>query len=150
MNAYVKFYDFIVHHRNELLMILQLLEGYDADARIFEGGTGTGRLAIPLAERGYTVHGYEKNTKMIQALKQNISELHKDVQKRINIVQKDFTEIDYPPESFDFALFSSNTLLLVTDFGKQQEILKQIHKILKTLSRKPKNESYCQKITLLK
>ncbi|MGI5455739.1 class I SAM-dependent methyltransferase [Streptomyces sp. CA-249302] len=48
---------------------VDLLAGLAGDGRALELGVGTGRIALPLAERGVEVHGIEMSRAMVQRLR---------------------------------------------------------------------------------
>jgi ubiquinone/menaquinone biosynthesis C-methylase UbiE len=63
---------------DQLLLRLSRLEGGKLGNRILDLGCGTGRLTIPIAEKGYEVHGTDTNSDIIdiarsRAQKRNLS-----------------------------------------------------------------------------
>ena len=48
---------------------VELLAGLAGDGPVLELGVGTGRVAIPLAERGLEVHGVEASARMLERLR---------------------------------------------------------------------------------
>ena len=68
---------------------------------LFEPGIGTGRIAIPLAEKGYSVTGVDISEKMLLVLKKRISQLN---HLRISFQQADITNTPFPDRHFDMAV----------------------------------------------
>ncbi|RPK62768.1 Cypemycin methyltransferase [Streptomyces sp. ADI96-02] len=72
-------------------------------ASVLELGVGTGRVALPLAERGFQVHGVESSRGMLDRL------AAKDPEGRITPVHGDFSGLDLG-RSFDVVLAPFNVL----------------------------------------
>ncbi|MFD5695709.1 class I SAM-dependent methyltransferase [Streptomyces rubiginosohelvolus] len=72
-------------------------------ASVLELGVGTGRVALPLAERGFDVTGVESSEGMLARLAE------KDPERRITPVQGDFSGLDLG-RSFDVVLAPFNVL----------------------------------------
>jgi ubiquinone/menaquinone biosynthesis C-methylase UbiE len=71
-------------------------------SRIFEPGIGNGRIAIPLAERGYQVTGVDISSGMLDHLKRKL-EQHK-LTSKVSYRQADTTSLPFPDEVFDLAI----------------------------------------------
>ncbi len=69
---------------------------------LMEAGIGTGRIALPLAEKGYTVAGVDLSWEMLTALKSMIT-AHPPAQP-IRPAQADVTCLPLPAAAFDLAL----------------------------------------------
>jgi SAM-dependent methyltransferase len=82
---------------------------------LLELGVGTGRLAIPLAERGFEVHAIEISDKMLDILKAKTSAAGVDV----NVHQADMCDFDLR-RTFDVVFISHNTM---SDLATQEEQL---------------------------
>ncbi|MFX0138617.1 MAG: class I SAM-dependent methyltransferase, partial [Candidatus Hodarchaeota archaeon] len=69
--------------------------------KVFEPGIGTGRIAIPLAQRGYNIFGIDISTEMLNILKKRIDRI-----KNLNISYKkaDATKIPYDNNEFNLAI----------------------------------------------
>ncbi len=79
---------------------------------VLELGVGTGRLAVPIAERGLTVHGIDTSTAMLDRLRAN------DPDGRVTIHVGDMVD-DLPAGPFAVALVAYNTLFNLTAPGRQ-------------------------------
>ncbi|MFF0745206.1 class I SAM-dependent methyltransferase [Streptomyces sp. NPDC004111] len=80
-----------------------LLTLTEPGASVLELGVGTGRVAIPLADQGFEVHGVETSERMLARLAQ------KDPQGRITPVHGDLTTLDLG-RTFDVVLAPFNVL----------------------------------------
>ena len=69
---------------------------------VFEPGIGTGRIAIPLAQRGYKVTGVDIAPHMLGALSRRLEELHQPLD--IFFEEADTTALSYRDGVFDAAI----------------------------------------------
>ena len=69
--------------------------------KVFEPGIGTGRISIPLAQRGYNIYGIDISTEMLKILQKRIDKI-----KNINITYKksDTTKIPYDNNEFNLTI----------------------------------------------
>jgi len=80
-----------------------------ADAgSVLEFGIGTGRLAIPLVERGVTVHGIDGSHEMVAQLR---AKPHAD---KIPVAIGDFSEVELTSR-FDLVVLAVNTIFALPD-----------------------------------
>jgi ubiquinone/menaquinone biosynthesis C-methylase UbiE len=70
--------------------------------KLFEPGIGTGRIAIPLAERGYNVTGADISANMLKILADKLA-LRKPPLP-VSFIQRDITALPFPDASFDLAV----------------------------------------------
>ncbi|MEU5975974.1 class I SAM-dependent methyltransferase [Streptomyces sp. NPDC047315] len=87
-------------------------------ARVVEFGAGTGRVAVPLAEHGYEVHGVDAAPTMLTALRA------KDPAGLVQVHQADFTR-DVVGTGFDLCLLANNTLLMMPTQDLQCTVLRR-------------------------
>lgn len=69
---------------------------------LFEPGIGTGRIAIPFAERGYSVTGADISGEMLKILKEKLK--LKQPRPAVNYIQQDITSLPFADASFDMAV----------------------------------------------
>ncbi|WP_019806228.1 class I SAM-dependent methyltransferase [Saccharomonospora halophila] len=81
-------------------------------ARVLELGAGTGRLAVPLADRGLRVHAVDASERMLQRLRA------RDRNGAVVTVCGDFTD-DVVDGEFDLCWVVCNTLFMVPDVEQQ-------------------------------
>lgn len=70
--------------------------------QVFEPGIGTGRIAIPLAERGYSVTGMDISEEMLTLLKRRLAK--SDPSLKVSFQKDDMTELPFPDGTFDMAI----------------------------------------------
>jgi SAM-dependent methyltransferase len=77
---------------------------------VLELGVGTGRLALPLAERGLTVHGVDGSEQMLQLLRA------KPGGARLPTTLGDFSEVRLEPAAqFSLVVLAVNTIFALAD-----------------------------------
>ena len=81
--------------------------------RLLELAVGTGRLAVPLAERGLDVHGVDTSDAMLARLRD------RDPDGRVTLVLGDMVE-DMPDGPFDLVLVAYNSLFSLEDADRQR------------------------------
>jgi ubiquinone/menaquinone biosynthesis C-methylase UbiE len=70
--------------------------------RLLEPGVGTGRIAIPLAERGYQVIGVDISGEMINLLEKRLSQSERPVP--VSFQKADVLDLPFPTGSFDIVV----------------------------------------------
>ncbi|MDQ3897610.1 MAG: class I SAM-dependent methyltransferase [Actinomycetota bacterium] len=79
---------------------------------VLELGVGTGRLALPLADRGLEVHGLDSSEDMLDRLRR------KPGADRLKLWTGDFVEIDVPG-AFSLVVLAINTIFALPDQDSQ-------------------------------
>ena len=92
--------------------IAELAGPPDGAGRVLELGVGTGRLAVPMAVAGLTVHGVDTSEAMLARLRA------KDPDRLVTVTLGDMAA-ELPPGPFDVALVAYNTLFNLTREGEQ-------------------------------
>ncbi len=87
----------------------------DIFPHVFEPGIGTGRIAIPIAERGYKVTGVDVSEKMISVMDRQIRNM--GLPRPISFYQADVQNLPFPDESFDMAIIC-HLLYFIRDWQK--------------------------------
>ena len=70
--------------------------------QVFEPGIGTGRIAIPLAERGYRVTGVDISEAMLALLQRRLTQSRQSLP--IFYQKADVTKLPFPDAAFDMAI----------------------------------------------
>jgi ubiquinone/menaquinone biosynthesis C-methylase UbiE len=70
--------------------------------KLFEPGIGTGRIAIPLAERGYSVTGADISGQMLKILADKLALRNPPLP--VSFIQQDITALPFPDAAFDIAV----------------------------------------------
>jgi ubiquinone/menaquinone biosynthesis C-methylase UbiE len=77
------------------------------DTRFLEVGIGTGRIALPIARRGYDYTGVDISEKMLDQLRAKAQMLQQEAARasapplRLHLVPADMTALPFPDASFD-------------------------------------------------
>jgi ubiquinone/menaquinone biosynthesis C-methylase UbiE len=69
---------------------------------VLEPGVGTGRIAIPLAQHGYDVHGVDISEQMLAVLDQRLKESGSGL--RVSFQRADVTDLPFPDGRFDMVV----------------------------------------------
>jgi ubiquinone/menaquinone biosynthesis C-methylase UbiE len=99
--------------------IRSLLEAAGAGAHILEVGTGTGRISIPLLERGANLIGCDISAKMLARQREKYS--------AARLVQSDAAHLPFPSGDFD-AVLGVHVMHLI---GPWQEALREFKRVLR-------------------
>lgn len=94
---------------------------------ILDIGCGTGRTTIPLYNLGYKVLGIDLVPEMIT----NAKKIAQEKNLAIDYEVGDTTELKYPDNSFDNAIFSTNGFGQIPSKQKRQKAIEEIYRILK-------------------
>jgi ubiquinone/menaquinone biosynthesis C-methylase UbiE len=93
--------------------------------KLFEPGIGTGRISIPLAERGYSVTGADISVEMLKILADKLARRNPPLP--LTYMRHDITSLPFPNASFDIAL-AVHIFHLIRDW---QKALSEVFRILK-------------------
>jgi len=96
--------------------------------RVLDLGCGTGRVAIPLAARGFEVTGVDLSAESLRILKQRAASLSLDVR----LLRANLCELDCLQSiQFDVALLMFGTLGMVSGVEPRRQVLDQARRLLK-------------------
>ena len=99
---------------------------------ILELCSGTGRIAIPMAQKNLDVTCVDISNGMLQALKSNIERVDPQLKKRLELVHCDATKLNLSQREFAMAFIGFNSLLCIPSFEGQRAVLANIAAHLKT------------------
>lgn len=88
-DIYDALYD--VQGQNDDIPFLLKLIG-ESGGPVLECACGTGRVMIPIAEKGFRVHGIDASEEMLDVLKKKIAKLGKDARNRISYERGDIRD----------------------------------------------------------
>jgi ubiquinone/menaquinone biosynthesis C-methylase UbiE len=97
------------------------------EINVLDIGCGCGRTTIPLKLQGYDVTGIDISPDMLERAKQ-ISQEHK---LNIDFTVMDATNLTFPDEYFDNALFSYNGIEHIPTFQQKIKVLEEVYRVLK-------------------
>jgi ubiquinone/menaquinone biosynthesis C-methylase UbiE len=92
---------------------------------LFEPGIGSGRIAIPLAKKGYRVTGVDISIEMLKLLARKLRASGKGLQ--IYYEQADVTNLSYDNEQFDIAV-ATHLFYFISDWRKAADELLRVTK----------------------
>ena len=97
---------------------------YDLDGQhILELCCGTGRVAIPLADAGYSVTAVDFSSELLKQFELKLNDLENEVSHRVQLVKQDVTQLSLEKKDYDLVICAFNSLLCITDFERQQQAL---------------------------
>lgn len=103
---------------------VDLLADLAGDGRALEFGIGTGRIALPLAERGVEVHGIDLSTAMVERLRR------KPGGEAIGVTMGDFATARAGEGSFALAYLIFNTIMNLTTQDAQVDCFRNVSRHL--------------------
>jgi ubiquinone/menaquinone biosynthesis C-methylase UbiE len=93
------------------------------DTHFFEAGIGTGRIALPMVERGYAYTGVDISEAMMNQLRQKVA----GTPHRLTLLKADATALPLEADQFDVAI-AAHILHLIPAW---QQALGEIRRVLK-------------------
>jgi ubiquinone/menaquinone biosynthesis C-methylase UbiE len=93
------------------------------DTKFFEVGIGTGRIALPIIQRGYSYTGIDISEKMLDELRDKL----KGVNHRVRLHSGDATTLPFSDGSFDVAI----TVHVFHLIANWQKALAEVRRVLK-------------------
>jgi SAM-dependent methyltransferase len=92
---------------------------------ILEIGVGTGRVAIPLAQKGFRVTGLDTESSMLKVAQEKISKLSQKTQERLDLIQADARNFSLN-KKFDLVICPLNTFCHFFSKEDQVAVLKNM------------------------
>jgi len=96
-------------------------------SRVLDVGCGTGRTTIPLYQKGYDVVGVDVTPAMIESARGIASQQALPIHYEVG----DATQLRYPNECFDHALFSYNGWAQIPGRASRAAALSEIYRVLR-------------------
>jgi SAM-dependent methyltransferase len=90
---------------------IERLGGATLGTRILEPGIGTGRLALPLIERGHDYTGLDASPRMLEIVRRKVGS------RRVTLVEGDVTAMPFADGSFELVILA-HVLHLVRDWPR--------------------------------
>lgn len=90
-----------------------------------ELGIGTGRVALPLAERGVEVHGIDASPAMVEQMRR------KPGGDRVPVTIGDFAEVEAPSTSYALVYVPFNTFFALPDQEAQVRCMQRVSEVLR-------------------
>lgn len=122
--ASAKYYDIWTEDfKDDIDFYVQLAE--TAGSPILVCMCGTGRVLIPLAEKGYEVTGVDRSSAMLDRCAEKIELLDEKIQERIDIIQGDVRSFS-TSKRFKLAILPYNSFMHLLDTEDQEKALRNI------------------------
>jgi ubiquinone/menaquinone biosynthesis C-methylase UbiE len=97
----------------------------EAGGGVLELACGTGRIALPLAERGLSITGVDLSEGMLQVARDKLKRLPPPVQARLSLIHQDMTELNLP-DRFAFAFIPARSFQHLLTLDEQRKSLQAI------------------------
>ena len=108
---------------SQLMQAIVQMSRATPNTHFFEPGIGTGRIALPLLEQGYTYTGLDISEPMMEKLRQKAQ----GIAGSLILINGDVTALPFPNDTFDVAI-AAHLLHLVPDW---QTALEEMYRVLK-------------------
>ena len=96
-NSYARYYDLLYKDKDyeaEGTYVHKLIQHYAPGANlILDLGCGTGAHAKVLAEKGYTLHGVDSSSEMLESATRRLSDLNRDLATKLSFSQGDIRTV---------------------------------------------------------
>jgi ubiquinone/menaquinone biosynthesis C-methylase UbiE len=95
---------------------------FEAGDRVLDVGCGVGRTTRPLDERGCSVVGVDVSERMVERARATVP--------GVEFAVADVTDLAYPADAFDHALFAHNGLDYVHPVSQRREALSELRRVV--------------------
>ena len=98
------------------------------DGPVLELGSGTGRVAIPVAQAGATVVGIDRSASMLARARMRVRRAK--LQRRVKLVRGDIRQLPFPDRSFELVMAPYGILQSLLDEQLLADALKDVRRVL--------------------
>lgn len=106
---------------------MELAEEYEGN--ILDVGCGSGRVVLPLAKHGLTVHGIDNNEAMLERAKRRMAAAP-DQYPNLTVQLGDVLNDDLPDNDYHMVLMTYNMLMHFHEQEKQLNLLQRLRKVI--------------------
>ena len=124
-----EFYDSVLPYVNRGDITYYVNESLRKGSSVLELGSGTGRVAIPMARAGLKVVGLDASSWMLRAFKERLKNEPEDIRSLIELRQENMRNFDLN-KKFPTVILPFNTFLHMQNSAEQLSVLKCAHKHL--------------------
>jgi len=125
-------YDQAENKKDDIEFLLNILQDMKSpEPRILEPFCGTGRILIPLAQKGYKVVGMDIAAEMLNHLKDKLEKLDGSLHNNIELIEANILEISWP-RKFDLVILGCNCMYELPTSEEQKEVIEKAYKSLKS------------------
>jgi SAM-dependent methyltransferase len=115
-------------NRTDRQFYVNLCQEIDGD--ILELGSGTGRILIPIAKKGYKITGLDLSENMLSVCRKKLSKYDDNIQNNVTLVQGSMTNFDLG-KKFDLITIPFRAFQHLIERENQESGLRCVHKHLK-------------------
>jgi len=127
-DAFARFYDHDYRdYDDDLSLILEVAD--ECHGQAIELGCGTGRVLLPLADAGHSVTGVDISLALLAVARRKVAA--SGLGERVRLAQDDLRNLNQEPNTFAFAVCTSNTLMHLSSPTEQLDCLRSAHRVLK-------------------
>jgi len=119
---YAEYYDAIHDKGDDVPFYLEYARR--AGGPVLELACGTGRLAVPLAEAGLRVHGFDFSERMLDVLRRKIAK--KKIGDRLSVSCANMADFDLPEKSFALAFVAFRSFMHLFTQADQLACLRRV------------------------
>ena len=128
---FAQFYDFIVERAGLQDLELEFWKAYaEYGGPILEMGCGTGRILLPLAERGYKVAGVDISPYMLEILEQKLNSARSEVRENVQLIESDMVNPGIEGEKFRLVIFCGAQFLHLKNDEQRLACLNSVRHLL--------------------
>lgn len=126
--AYKDFYDLEYACSPEAV---DLVAEWAGEGPALEVGCGSGRMLLPLAERGLEVWGLDLSDAMLSLARARLSEAEPELRARVHLVEGDMRTFDLGPQSFSLIYLPYNEFMHLHEVEDQLAALRRFRRHLR-------------------
>jgi SAM-dependent methyltransferase len=119
----VALYDALTNSRDDISDYLRLAD--QTRGPVLELCCGSGRILLPLAEQGHSVVGVDVSNDMLAALRNKLAAMPTDIQRRVELVKADATDVDLE-RTFPLVILPYLSLALITERDKRRALIRGV------------------------
>lgn len=110
-------------------LILELLEKHQCK-NVLEPFCGTGRILLPIAQKGMKITGIDASQGMLDRLNKKLKEKSESVKKNVSVSHAELVSYTWP-SGFDAVILGGNCFFEFGSLAEQQEILTKAYESVK-------------------
>lgn len=110
---------------HDINLITELLSQYECK-NVLEPFCGTGRILIPLAEKGFEITGIDGAEVMLNKLRNKVKIKPHSIRNRIKTIKADLTEYSWP-KGYDAIILGGNCFFELSELEEQEKILQKAY-----------------------
>jgi SAM-dependent methyltransferase len=130
VEALGELYDHVPLYQSRRDVQFYVEEALDTDGRVLELGSGTGRVLLPIAQRGRDITGVDNSARMLERCRERLALEPAEVQSKVKLVKADMRELDLGDAQFSITLIPFRPFQHLISASDQIATLQRIHRHL--------------------